>query len=201
MALDLQPNLSDLLVTLRPLHQSDFEALFAVASDPLIWEQHPARNRYREPVFREFFEAAISSGGALLLQETSTTAIIGSSRYAGYSAAASEVEIGWTFLARAYWGGRYNAAVKALMLEHAFGTVESVLFKVGAQNVRSQKAVLKLGAVLEGSTTAGGANGLCYRLRRADYNRRRAHLSPVQRDANPLEGLPLLSSCLRIHRR
>lgn len=183
MPLDLQPNLLGAVVNLRPLHQSDFEALFAVASDPLIWEQHPARNRYQEPVFREFFDAAIASGGALMIQETSTSAVIGSSRYAGYSAAANEVEIGWTFLARAYWAGRHNAAAKALMLEHAFGAVESVLFRVGAQNVRSQKAVLKLGAVLEGATSARSTNELCFRLRRADYNGRNAHLSAVQRDA------------------
>jgi RimJ/RimL family protein N-acetyltransferase len=169
MTFDLQPTLSGPLVNLRPLLEGDFSILYAVASDPLIWDQHPARNRYQEPVFQEFFEAAIASGGALLLEDALTGSVIGSSRFAGYSPETSEVEIGWTFLARTHWGGGYNAAVKKLMLEHAFKAVDSVVFKVGSQNIRSQKAVLKLGAVLEGPATAGGTHGFCFRLSRAAY--------------------------------
>ena len=157
--------------------------LFAVASDSLIWEQHPARNRYQEPVFQEFFEAAIASGGALLLEDALTGAVIGSSRFADYSPEESEVEIGWTFLARTHWGGNYNAAVKKLMLEHAFRAVDSVVFKVGLQNIRSQKAVLKLGAVLEGPTSAGGAPSVCFRLTRAAYCERNSPVPPPKRDA------------------
>lgn len=166
------------LVTLRPMREDDFAALFAVASDPLIWEQHPARDRYQEPVFREFFAAAMASAGALVVHDTPTQAVIGSSRYAGYSPEASEVEIGWTFLSRAHWGGPCNAAMKALMLDHAFGAVESVVFRVGADNLRSQKAVLKLGAVREGTTAAGTAAGVQFRLRRAAYDARR-HAVPA----------------------
>lgn len=157
--------------------------LFVVASDPLIWEQHPARNRYQEPVFQEFFDAAMASGGALLLEDATTHAVIGSSRFADYSSAAREVEIGWTFLARSHWGGPYNAAVKALMLEHAFGAVDSVVFKVGSQNIRSQKAVLKLGATLEGPAAAGGASGVCFRLTRTAYCTRNSSSRPANQDA------------------
>jgi RimJ/RimL family protein N-acetyltransferase len=169
MLLDLQPTLRDGLVTLRPLQVSDFDDLFAAASDPLIWEQHPARARHTEPVFRDFFAGAIQSRGALVILDQATARIIGTSRYAGYSPAASEVEIGWTFLARAYWGGRYNASVKALMLRHAFGAVQSVVFKVGEHNLRSQRAVVKLGATVEGVALAGGYPGLCFRLTRDAY--------------------------------
>jgi N-acetyltransferase len=183
MELELQPNLSDSLVNLRPLREGDFEALYAVASDPLLWEQHPARTRYMKPVFREFFDGAIASRGALAVEDVSTQTVIGSSRYAGYSPTASEVEIGWTFLARAFWGGPYNAAVKALMLEHAFEAVESVVFKVGENNIRSQRAVLKLGAALEGSTSAGGAPGVCFRLTRTAYNARKFGSSLIKGDA------------------
>jgi N-acetyltransferase len=172
MTLDLQPTLVGSLVTLRPLLEDDFQELLSVASDPQIWEQHPARNRYQKPVFEEFFNAAIASGGALLIKDTATSAVIGSSRYANYSPARREVEIGWTFLARKYWGGRYNAAIKALMLEHAFKEVDSVVFTVGAQNLRSQTAVLKLGALQEGPASAGEASEVCFRLTRAAYSRK-----------------------------
>lgn len=104
-----------------------------------------------------------------MVEDAATNAIIGTSRFSGYSPGEREVEIGWTFLARKYWGGPFNAAVKALMLDHAFGEVDSVVFKVGAQNIRSQKAVLKLGAVLEGPASAGDAQGVCLRLTRTAY--------------------------------
>jgi N-acetyltransferase len=174
MTLNLQPVLSDDLVRLRPLRTDDFAALFAAASDPLMWAQHPVQDRYQEATFRTFFADAMASGGALLIEDASTHAVIGSSRYAGYLPAQREVEIGWTFLSRAYWGGPYNAAIKALMLDHAFETVDSVVFRVGAQNIRSQRAVRKLGAVLEGPTSAGGAPGVCFRLTRAAHVARRA---------------------------
>ncbi len=142
---DPQPFLKGELLELRPLSREDFEALFAVASDPLIWEQHPNYDRYKESVFRDFFRDAIESGGALVALDRENGEIIGSSRFHAYDAAAREVEIGWTFLARRYWGGRYNGEMKALMLEHAFQWVDRVLFIIGPQNIRSQRAVEKIG--------------------------------------------------------
>ncbi|REK17737.1 MAG: N-acetyltransferase [Planctomycetota bacterium] len=144
--LDLQPHLVGELVELRPIAPSDWEALYQAASDPKVWEQHPVSDRYREDVFRGFFADAIASKGALVAIDRRTGTIIGSSRYDGYDPERSEVEIGWTFLARAYWGGRYNGEMKRLMLEHAFGSVERVLFLVGDDNVRSKKALEKIGA-------------------------------------------------------
>src|SRR6267143_970074 len=145
---ELQPHLAGELLELRPLRPGDWESLFAVASDPLIWEQHPANDRYREEVFREFFREALESGGALIVIDRKTQEIIGSSRYFGFDPGKSEIEIGWTFLARTYWGGKYNAELKRLMLGHAFKFVESVVFLIGPTNVRSQKAMEKIGGVL-----------------------------------------------------
>src|SRR5205085_10979923 len=105
---ELQPHLVGQLLELRPLGPEDWDALFRVASDPMIWEQHPARNRYEEQVFREFFQEALESRGAFVVIDRTTQGIIGSSRYFGYDAGKSEIEIGWTFLARAHWGGDYN---------------------------------------------------------------------------------------------
>jgi RimJ/RimL family protein N-acetyltransferase len=133
-------------VEVRPLRQADYDALFAAASDPLIWEQHPD-NRWREEVFRPFFADHLATGGALAVLDARSGEVIGTSRYYGFDPERSEVEIGWTFIARAYWGGAYNAELKRLMLEHAFRFVDTVLFVVAPENFRSQRAVEKLGAV------------------------------------------------------
>jgi N-acetyltransferase len=160
-----QPVLNGQLLELRPLQPEDFYELYAVASDPLIWEQHPHNNRYQEDVFRKFFDDALASGGALIVIDSETGRVIGSSRYAGYDKDKSQVEIGWTFLARSHWGGAYNGEMKRLMLDHAFTFVHNVIFVIGTQNFRSQKAVEKLGAVRVGSTVdSGGAECFVYRL-------------------------------------
>jgi len=151
MSFDLQPILTGELLELRPLRPEDFSGLYAVASDPLIWEQHPANDRYKKDVFERFYREALESGGALLARDSKDGAIIGSSRFHGYDEEKSEVEIGWTFLARSHWGGAYNREMKRLMLRHAFNFVDRVIFVVGSQNWRSQKAVLKIGGTLAGS--------------------------------------------------
>jgi N-acetyltransferase len=144
---ELQPTLKGDVVEVRPLRADDFDALYGVASDPLIWEQHPSRDRYREEVFRAFFRDALASGGALLVLDAQSGAVIGSSRYCRYDEAKSEIEIGWTFLARRCWGGRYNGEVKRLMLAHALRFVDRVYFLIGPENFRSQRAVEKIGGV------------------------------------------------------
>ena len=108
MSFDLQPHLKGELIELRPLTLEDWDDLFAVASEPLIWEQHPDSDRYKEDVFRIFFSEALESGGAFVIIDRENQQIIGSTRFYGYDTEKSEIEIGWTFLARNYWGGRYN---------------------------------------------------------------------------------------------
>ena len=144
---ELQPYLVGDLLELRPLRPEDWDSLFLVASDPLIWEQHPAHDRYKEEVFKEFFREALESGGAFVVIDRKTKKVIGSSRYFGFEPRKREVEIGWTFLARSHWGGNYNRELKRLMLDHAFKFVESVVFIVGVTNIRSQKAMEKIGGV------------------------------------------------------
>jgi N-acetyltransferase len=149
-AFDLQPNLKGELIELRPLTPEDWDDLFAVASDPLIWEQHPESDRYKEDVFKVFFREALECGGAFIIIDNKTQQIIGSTRFYGYDPKKSEIEIGWTFLARNYWGGRYNRELKDLMLAHAFKFVENVVFLVGQTNIRSQKATEKIGGIRDG---------------------------------------------------
>ena len=153
MVFELQPHLKGELIELRPLAPEDWDELFAVASDSLIWEQHPERDRYKEDVFRVFFKDAMESGGASVIIDRKSRQMIGSTRFYGYDPEKSEIEIGWTFLARKYWGGRFNAEMKQLLLNHAFQFVESVVFFVGEDNVRSQKAMEKVGAIKVGTAT------------------------------------------------
>jgi RimJ/RimL family protein N-acetyltransferase len=164
-SLDLQPTLQGELLSLRPLRADDFSALYAVASDPLIWEQHPISDRYKEDVFKGFFREALESGGALIAHDSKDGHVIGSSRFHGYDGDKSEVEIGWTFLARSHWGGTYNREMKQLMLRHAFRFVNSVVFLVGQQNLRSQRAMEKIGGVRVGSRSDGsGRDSFVYQI-------------------------------------
>lgn len=170
MSFDLQPTLKGKLLELRPLHQEDFEDLYAVASDPLIWEQHPARDRYKAEVFQAFFREALESGGALIAIDSGDRRIIGSSRFHGYDREKSEIEIGWTFLARSHWGGAFNREMKQLMLRHAFRFVDAVLFIVDSQNLRSQRALEKIGGARVGSKPDGsGRESFVYKITAATF--------------------------------
>jgi RimJ/RimL family protein N-acetyltransferase len=167
MAFNPQPTLTGESLELRPLRATDFDALYAVASDPLIWEQHPNNDRWKPDVFRAFFQAALQSGGALVAVDRESGTLIGTSRYHGFAGDAdSEVEVGWTFLARAYWGGRYNAEMKRLMLDHAFKSFRSVVLVIGPNNLRSQKAAAKIGGVrIANRVGADGLEKVVYRIK------------------------------------
>jgi RimJ/RimL family protein N-acetyltransferase len=169
---DLQPTLVGDSLLLRPLIEDDWEAMYAVASDPLLWEAHPARDRYKEPVFRKYFAGAMASRGALTVIDRTTGKIIGGSRYANFVPERNEIEIGWSFIARDYWGGMYNREMKSLMLTHAFRFFDSIRFNIGATNVRSRRAIEKIGARLDGKYIPEAAGGVppvlhvIYRLNR-----------------------------------
>lgn len=144
--MNLQPTLSNDTLLLRPLEQEDHASLYAVAKDPLIWEQHPC-DRYKPLEFKKFFAESMESNGTLVALEQASGSLIGSSRYAPVNGV-SAVEIGWSFLARSYWGGLYNASMKNLMINYAFQFVDRVLFHIDKTNIRSQKATQKIGATL-----------------------------------------------------
>ena len=165
MAFDLQPTLMGELLHLRPLRIQDFNELYAVAADPLIWEQHPNSDRYKREVFQAFFQEALESRGALIALEAKNGKVIGSSRFYGYDSKNSEIEIGWTFLARSHWGGQFNREMKRLMLQHAFRFVENVIFRVGPKNMRSRRAVEKIGGILIAPRRdPSGREGVVYRI-------------------------------------
>ena len=168
---DLQPVLEGDRLELRPLRDDDFADLYAVASDPELWAQHPANDRWQDNVFRQFFDEALDSKGALIIVDKATDRVIGSSRYYGYSADKDEVEIGWTFLARSHWGGIYNRELKYLMLKHAFGFVGNIIFRVGVTNLRSQRAVEKIGGNRIGvCADAVGNDSYIYRITKSGFD-------------------------------
>ena len=143
----LQPTLVNEFVQIVPLKESDFDELFSVASDELLWEQHPEKERYKKEVFQEFFNVAMASHSAFKIIDVKTGITIGSSRYYEYNETEKTVAIGYTFIDRKYWATPYNRALKNLMINYAFQYVDSILFHVGSTNFRSQKAVEKLGAI------------------------------------------------------
>lgn len=172
--MNLQPHLHNATVTLRPVRATDFEDLYAIASDPQIWTQHPTPTRYQRAVFENYFAGALESGGALLIHRTQDQALIGCTRYYDHDAAQSVVKIGYTFFTCASWGGGYNPACKALMLAHAFQSVDRVLFEVGQCNLRSQVAMARLGARKIGQTEVayhGEASkpNVIFEIARADW--------------------------------
>ncbi|NQZ12711.1 MAG: GNAT family N-acetyltransferase [Algicola sp.] len=164
MDFENQPTLKGDLLELRPLLAEDFDALYTVAKDPLIWALHPVKNRHEKTQFELFFADALTSS-ALVVIDTSDGKVIGSSRFHGYDKGDDVVEIGWSFLARSHWGGSYNAQMKQLMLQHAFKFVERVVLLVGVENARSKRAVEKIGGVYVGiRLDAGGNDSLIFEI-------------------------------------
>jgi RimJ/RimL family protein N-acetyltransferase len=175
MAFDLQPRIHNGLIRLEPLGAEDFEPLYRVASDPMIWEQHPSSDRYKREVFENFFKGAMESGGAFQVIDNTCQELIGSSRYYDLDQPQRKVSIGYTFIARSHWGGGYNSALKSLMLEHAFRFVDRVIFQVGVHNWRSRKAMEKLGGVYIGEESVSYSGepahpNVVFKIDAADWN-------------------------------
>jgi RimJ/RimL family protein N-acetyltransferase len=145
---DFQPTLIGPTTIVRPIAPDDWTELYAIGSDPEVWRLHPVSHRYTEPEFRKFFDGGVNSKMAFVFVDRATNRLIGSSRYYGYEPEISEIEIGWTFVARSHWGGATNREVKRLMLDHAFAFVDTVIFWVGENNLRSRGAMTKIGGVL-----------------------------------------------------
>jgi RimJ/RimL family protein N-acetyltransferase len=174
MGIELQPRIENPWIKLEPLIPSDFEALYSVASDPLIWEQHPNKDRYQREVFAVYFQGAIESRGAFRVLDNTTGTLIGSTRYYDLDEAARVIAIGYTFIARSHWGGRFNRALKMLMLEHAFQFVDRVIFHIGVDNLRSRRAMEKLGGVHIGDEAVSyygeqSRPNAVYKIDRADW--------------------------------
>ncbi len=156
--MNLQPTLIEDTILIRPLQKEDFDNLYLVASDKLLWEQHPNNDRYKKEVFEDFFQKALDSKGAFVIIDQNSNEIIGSSRFYDYDEKLKTIVIGYTFIARKYWGTHYNRSIKKMMMDYAFNDIDKIQFYVGKTNYRSQKAMEKLGGKIIGYTTA--SNGV-----------------------------------------
>lgn len=171
--MDRQPVLEGERLLLRPLVADDWTAMYAIGHDRELWAIHPQHDRWQEPVFRRFFEDSLERGGALAVIDKASGALIGSSQYK--QPADGAVEIGWTFLARSHWGGSYNRELKRLMLDHALRFVDRVEFRVGECNLRSCRALEKIGATPTGRTDmvkvpgGGRMRHVIYEITRAGF--------------------------------
>ncbi|PWA11674.1 GNAT family N-acetyltransferase [Flavobacterium laiguense] len=167
---NLQPKiLENAQVIMTPLKESDFEMLYEVASDPEIWEQHPAKNRYQKEVFQLFFDGAVESKSAFLVYDSATEKLIGSTRYYDFDSENSKIAIGFTFLAKKYWGGNHNKAMKQLLIDYAFQHVDTIAFHIGDTNIRSQKAVSKIGATKIGIVDFNNTPHFEYHILKKDW--------------------------------
>lgn len=146
-SIDIQPVLETETILLTPVQEKDFESLYTAASDPKIWEQHPNKDRWKKEIFKTFFEGAIQSKGAFLIIDKNSNSVIGSTRFYDYNEQEKSIHIGYTFYTTQCWGKGINSLVKTLMLNYIFGFVSKVYFQVGAENIRSQIAISRLGAV------------------------------------------------------
>lgn len=153
MSADIQPILESETVLLMPLREADFDALYQVASDPKIWEQHPNRDRWQRDVFKKFFEGAMESEGAFKIIDKASGEVAGSTRFYNYDQSERSIMIGYTFIGTKFWGTGLNPAVKRLMLQYVFTFLDRVRFQIGATNLRSQIAIGRLGAVKVGEET------------------------------------------------
>ncbi|WP_298709524.1 GNAT family N-acetyltransferase [Chitinophaga sp.] len=182
MAFHTQPILENESVQLRPLQEADLPELYAVAADPKIWEQHPNKDRWQEPVFRNFFDGAMQSGGAFAIISKETGRMIGSTRMYAFDESDNSIFVGYTFYSRDCWGKGINQAVKKMMLDYLFQYVDQVYFHIGASNIRSQVAITRLGAekIAEESVAyVGEAPRLNFKYRIAKNQAQRAGEEPV----------------------
>lgn len=175
----LQQTLENEKVILQPLQEADFERLYEVASDPLVWEMHPNKNRYEREVFRNFFEGAMSSGGAFLIIEKESGEVAGSTRFYSWDQDEGSIFIGYTFYGRKFWGSKLNPQVKKMMLDYIFDYVDLVKFHVGAENWRSRKAMERLGAENKGEIVIAyhgepHRNNIEYWILKEDWKKREA---------------------------
>ena len=144
------------LVRLEPLSRDHLDGLAEVAFDPALWRWTPA-GAVDRPRLEAWLDAAIANreAGSELPFATIDLASgrpIGSSRYLSIVPEHRRLEIGWTWVARAFQRSGVNREAKLLMLEHAFERIgcQRVEFKTNALNEQSRAALLGIGATFEG---------------------------------------------------
>jgi RimJ/RimL family protein N-acetyltransferase len=158
--LNVEKDLSGHFVYLEPVNESYREVLRGLARDERIWEFTKTlmiNDRY-DAQFDEYFDVALGlpeSGGQAFVIRTvdgKDGRIIGMTRLFNVEPKEKRLEIGHTWYVPDVWGKVYNKECKLLLLQYVFEMLgfNRVEFRVAHQNIRSQKAVEKIGGVKEG---------------------------------------------------
>ena len=143
-------------VDLLPLERIHFAELWNAGSDRRLWEFTPSDGSVRER-FLELYAAALTARDdgreyPFVIRHRPTGRLIGSTRFLDIVPGDRKLEIGWSWLMIEYWGTGINAECKFLLLEYCFGTLHTlrVQLKTDETNLRSRRAIEKIGARFEG---------------------------------------------------
>ncbi len=148
--------LEDELVRLEPLEEKHFELLLPVAMEKSLWLFTVAKINTAEE-FRKYFDTALGEkknkkSYPFAYFDKQTNAYAGSTRFANIEFAHKKLEIGWTWIDPSLQGTGFNKHCKFLLLSFGFETLllNRIELKTSLLNLKSQKAMLKIGAVKEG---------------------------------------------------
>ncbi len=150
------PVLTDRRVELRILRQEDFRDLCRLAAIDLDWTyySHDLSIESEAVVWLKNRLSAYDARQALpfVIIDQTTHELAGSTSLANFSLPDRRVEIGWTWLGKAFQGTGLNKHAKYLLLQYAFETwnMERVEFKTDVLNQQSRKALKNIGATEEG---------------------------------------------------
>ena len=149
-------NLKGNIVHLAPLEKEHFEELYLAASDKKLWEFVPLDCSVLE-TFNQAYSFALTEREKgnqypFVIIENSSNKIIGSTRLFDLFPDDKKLEIGWTWIESQFWGTKVNFECKLLLLKFCFEElkVRRVQIKTDERNIRSQKAIKKIGAQFEG---------------------------------------------------
>lgn len=143
-------------IRLVPLNAENFPAVCAAGSDPALWQFTFQTNPFvTDGAARAWYTGATSTPDArtFAIVDRESGDVAGSTRYLDISPEHHKLEIGWTFLARRFWRTHVNTEAKFLLLQYAFEqwNAQRVQLKAEAINKRSHEAILRIGAVHEGT--------------------------------------------------
>ncbi|BCM90092.1 virulence protein [Abditibacteriota bacterium] len=144
-------------VRLEPLRLHHLDALWEVGQDPCVWEHFWLQFRVKDDMesFIHFYlkREEQQEGLAFAVWDKTHALFVGATTFLDFQPTRRAVEIGSTWLGHASWGSLINPAMKFLMLQHAFESLGlmRVQLKTDIRNLRSQRAMEKLGATREGT--------------------------------------------------
>ena len=149
-------NLQDSRVLLRKYHPSDVPQLQQIVYDEDTWRLMPTKieNQLEFEAWQQTVENGYITGTryTFMIVDKASGRIAGSTSFGNISEYDKRLEIGWTWLSRDYRGTGLNRHCKFLLLQYAFEELqyERVELKTDVLNMRSRKAMLKIGATEEG---------------------------------------------------